>query len=197
MAGEDRRRQILEVAIELFSKRGFGGTTTKQIADAAGVSEAIIFRHFATKQDLYSAILDFQAQEMGRHVWIEEVREIAEQEDDKRLFRAIAAQMLAAYTRTPAFHRLIAYSALEGHEFSKFLHSRAMPFHEFLCDYIRKRQQKGALRHLTPELIAFALISMPAHYGLLTKLYGVDLVKASDEDAAATFVDILLNGIRA
>ena len=56
MAGEDRRRQIIQVAIELFSKKGFGGTTTKQIADAAQVSEAIIFRHFNTKQELYRAI---------------------------------------------------------------------------------------------------------------------------------------------
>ena len=38
MTGEDRRHQILEVAIDLFSKRGFGGTTTKQIAEAAQVS---------------------------------------------------------------------------------------------------------------------------------------------------------------
>jgi len=49
MAGEDRRRQLIEVAIELFSQRGFAGTTTKEIAAAAGVTEAVIFRHFATK----------------------------------------------------------------------------------------------------------------------------------------------------
>jgi len=196
MAGEDRRRQILQVAIELFSKRGFGGTTTKQIADAAGVSEAIIFRHFATKQDLYAAILDFQAQEMGKHLWMEELREIAEQEDDEKLFRAIAARMIAGYGANVAFQRLIAYSALEGHEFSRILHSRALPFHAFLCEYIARRQEKGALRHLSPGLIVFALLSMPAHYGLLTKLYGFDLVKSSDEEAVSAFVQILLNGIR-
>src|ERR1700761_8375776 len=101
MTGEDRRHQILEVAIDLFSKRGFGGTTTKQIADAAGVSEAIIFRHFATKQDLYAAILDFQAQEMGKHLWMEELRELAEKEDDEKLFRAIASRMIAGYGANP------------------------------------------------------------------------------------------------
>jgi TetR/AcrR family transcriptional regulator len=196
MAGEDRRRQILQVAIELFSRRGFGGTTTKQIADAAGVSEAIIFRHFATKQDLYAAILDFQAQEMGRDQWMEELRELAEQEEDEKLFRAVAGRMIAGYHANPAFQRLIAYSALEGHEFSRILHGRALPFHQFLCDYIAGRQRKGALRHLSPGLIVFALVSMPAHYGLLTKLYGFDLVKASDEEAASAFVQILLNGIR-
>ena len=45
----DRRRQIIEVAMALFSAKGFEGTTTREISKAAGVSEAIIFRHFATK----------------------------------------------------------------------------------------------------------------------------------------------------
>jgi TetR/AcrR family transcriptional regulator len=197
MTGEDRRHQILEVAIDLFSKRGFGGTTTKQIAEAAQVSEAIIFRHFATKHDLYTAILDFKAQEAGKDQWMEALRELAEREDDALLFKAIATRMIKSYGADPSFQRLIAYSALDGHEFSKILHGRALPFHAFLCDYVIKRQKAGAFRKMEPGLVVFALISMPAHFGLLTKLYGFDLVKTSDEEAIAAFVEILLGGIRA
>ena len=58
MAGEERRLQILAVAVSLFSNRGFRGTTTREIAHAAGVSEAMVFRHFATKEELYAASLD-------------------------------------------------------------------------------------------------------------------------------------------
>src|ERR1043165_981590 len=61
MAGEERREQLLRVAMTLFSNHGFRGTTTKEIAHAAGVSEAMVFRHFATKEDLYAAILDHKA----------------------------------------------------------------------------------------------------------------------------------------
>src|SRR5438445_12635215 len=61
MAGEERHLQIVRVAMRLFSQRGFRGTTTKEIALAAGVSEAMVFRHFATKSELYSAILDHKA----------------------------------------------------------------------------------------------------------------------------------------
>jgi TetR/AcrR family transcriptional regulator len=46
MSASDRRNQLIDVAIDLFSRKGFGGTTTKEIAAAAGVTEAIIFRHF-------------------------------------------------------------------------------------------------------------------------------------------------------
>src|SRR5205807_5911022 len=61
MAGEERHLQILRVAMRLFSQHGFRGTTTKEIAHGAGVSEAMVFRHFATKEELYNAILDHKA----------------------------------------------------------------------------------------------------------------------------------------
>ena len=51
MKGEERKMQILDVAIELFAKQGFSGTTTKKIANEAGVSEAMVFRHFAKEKD--------------------------------------------------------------------------------------------------------------------------------------------------
>ena len=53
MSSEDRRHQLIRVAIALFSKKGFSGTTTKEIARVAGVTEAIIFRHFPTKEVRY------------------------------------------------------------------------------------------------------------------------------------------------
>src|SRR3990172_677764 len=60
-AGE-RRRQIIQAAADLFSRRGFGGTTTREVAAAAGISEPTIFKHFATKEELYAAIIEAKAQ---------------------------------------------------------------------------------------------------------------------------------------
>ena len=74
MAGEERRLQILAVAVSLFSNRGFRGTTTKEIAQAAGVSEAMVFRHFATKEELYAAILDHKACRGGESFELIEVQ---------------------------------------------------------------------------------------------------------------------------
>ena len=54
---EGRRAAILEAALPLFARKGFAGTTTKEIAAAAGVSEALIFKHFPSKAALYEAIL--------------------------------------------------------------------------------------------------------------------------------------------
>lgn len=51
-----RRLAILDAAMPLFAHKGFAATTTKEIAQAAGVSEALIFKHFPTKASLYEAI---------------------------------------------------------------------------------------------------------------------------------------------
>lgn len=61
MAAADRRRHLIETAIQAFSEGSYRGTTTAEIARAAGVSEPILYRHFGSKRELYLAALD--------HVW--------------------------------------------------------------------------------------------------------------------------------
>src|ERR1700740_1598445 len=55
--GDERRKAIVTAAVPLFARRGFAGTTTKELAEAAGISEALLFRHFPSKKHLYSEIL--------------------------------------------------------------------------------------------------------------------------------------------
>jgi len=54
---DDRRKTIVSAAVPLFARNGFAGTTTRELAAAAGVSEALLFRHFPSKQSLYREIL--------------------------------------------------------------------------------------------------------------------------------------------
>src|SRR5882724_1715174 len=54
---EERRRGIVEAAVPLFARKGFAGTTTKEIAEAAHVSEALVYKHFPSKAALYEAIV--------------------------------------------------------------------------------------------------------------------------------------------
>ncbi len=56
LRGEDRRRAILRAALQVFAATGFHGSTTKALAKAAGVSEALLFRHFPSKDHLYTAL---------------------------------------------------------------------------------------------------------------------------------------------
>ena len=53
-----RREQILDVAVEVFARNGFHGTSMNDVADAAGVTKPVLYQHFDSKQDLYMALLD-------------------------------------------------------------------------------------------------------------------------------------------
>ena len=53
MTKEDRRKQILDAAMSVFVEKGYNGTTTLEIAEAAGISEVTLFRHFSTKQEIF------------------------------------------------------------------------------------------------------------------------------------------------
>lgn len=54
----ERRDGIVDAATRCFAERGFGGTTTARVAAEAGINEALVFRHFGTKQALYLACVD-------------------------------------------------------------------------------------------------------------------------------------------
>src|SRR5436190_14701999 len=54
---DERRQAIVDAAVPLFARKGFAGTTTRELAEAAGISEALLFRHFPSKQLLYGEIL--------------------------------------------------------------------------------------------------------------------------------------------
>lgn len=53
---EERRKTIVAAAVPLFARKGFAGTTTKEIAEAAGISEALLFKHFPKKKLLYGEV---------------------------------------------------------------------------------------------------------------------------------------------
>lgn len=58
MEGNARRAQIVEIARRLFASAGYRPTTTRQLARAAGVSDALMYRHFASKDDVLRAVVD-------------------------------------------------------------------------------------------------------------------------------------------
>src|SRR6266705_491038 len=56
LPGDERRAAIVRAVRNVFAEKGFDGTTTRELAQAAGVSEALLFKHFPNKESLYSAM---------------------------------------------------------------------------------------------------------------------------------------------
>jgi TetR/AcrR family transcriptional regulator len=196
-SAEKRRAQLLQIAVGLFSERGFEGTTTKSIAAAAGVSEGIIFQHFATKEDLYSCILDYKAKESGIEAWEEQLRGYAEREDDEALVRSMVERILQMDRMDPQFQRLMFQAVLSGHVLPKIMAQRILPLHQFLCDYIKRRQKKGVFLKCDPGVAVHAIVSMPSYYGLARSLFGLEAPKVSERRMAESFTRLILEGLRA
>ena len=57
LPGAERREAVLKAALPLFAVRGEHGTTTRELAAAAGVTEPVLYRHFASKEALFEAVL--------------------------------------------------------------------------------------------------------------------------------------------
>ena len=198
MTAEDRKLQILRVAVSLFSQKGFGGTTTKEIAHAAGVSEAMVFRHFATKQELYTAILDHKACSGDSMNPEQMVAEALKQKDDRAVFQQLALGALNHHECDPEFQRLLLHAALEGHELAEmFFEKFVRRVYELLGGYITERQRDGAMVNIDPLVVVRSFIGMIIHHSLNNNLWDPKrrLLKISNQEAAKHFTDILLHGI--
>ena len=197
MSAPDRRAQLLDIALNLFSEKGFDGATTKEIAARAGVNEAIIFRHFPTKQALYQAVLEFKFACPELDNWLAEARASMDRNDDLRLFRAIAAAIIESYSGDPRLERVMLFAALEGNSQAlEHYRSFSLPLFELLRDYITRRQREGALAGYDPGAILSAIAGMAQRYAMYTRMFGFR-TEYSDREAAGLFTDILMNGIKA
>ena len=140
----ERREALIATAIKVFSDGSYRGTTTAEIARAAGVSEPILYRHFASKRDLYLAALD--------HVWgkarasweralesTDNVREALETMGRGHVtVRDCKFQMAELWVQALG-------EAAEDPELRKHLRRHMREVHDFMADVIRRGQEEGVL----------------------------------------------------
>jgi len=190
-SGQERQAGLIAAAAALFAAKGFNGTTTKEIAKAAGVSEALVFKHFPTKRALYAAIL---AEKVTVNELLDAVEESAKKRDDRRVFTLIAGFRIKPGV-DPTLLRLLLFSALEGHELSDmFFGKHHKVFYDHLAAYIRTRIDEGIFRDIDPLLAARAFIGMVVHHRLLHEIFHVPMHRSHDE-TVSTYVELFLSGL--
>jgi AcrR family transcriptional regulator len=189
---EERRQQILELATELFARQGYQGTTTRQIAQQVRVNEAIIFRHFATKEELYWAVIENQIQVRGGRARLE--AKLAAGGSDRELLTAIAEELLS---QDVTLSRLLLYTALENHELThRFFRTHVTQYLEVLSDYIRHGVAEGRFRDVDPPLAARGFLGMLVYHFQIQELFGGKRVQAFDpHHVAEAMVDVWLTGM--
>ncbi|MCC6272427.1 MAG: TetR/AcrR family transcriptional regulator [Deltaproteobacteria bacterium] len=191
----EREARILDAAGRLFSERGFVGTTTRAIALESGVNEALLFRHFKTKEDLYTALLQVKLEDFDAQV-APELRKTLELPIAAGLYE-ISKIIVHKHRENLWFLRVMLFAALESHHLGQLFFKQRLPLLEFLQEFFDQKISNREARNVDPAILARAFIAMIHHYILITLVF-----KAKDhfplpEDAMLeSFVDIFTKGVR-
>jgi AcrR family transcriptional regulator len=140
----ERREALIETAIRVFSDGSYRGTTTAEIARAAGVSEPILYRHFASKRDLYLASLDTVWARMRAH-WEEAIAETSNiREAFERIGRTHVAVHACKFQMAELWVQALGEAA-EDAELRRHLRRHMREVHDFIAGLIRRGQEQGVL----------------------------------------------------
>ncbi|HEM61538.1 MAG TPA: TetR/AcrR family transcriptional regulator [Chloroflexi bacterium] len=197
ITAEERRQQILDVALGLCAEKGFSGTTLDDIADGAGVSRALVVQHFGSKEGVYDALYEAVA----RAHPLEDDPEIArciEEKDDFGVFRACAAHVFENNLRDARQSnlRLTIYSMLENTDlFHKFAEVRDGAW-EGVISYLDARKEEGALDPVNSRELVEGFRAMVVHLAAETMYKGARPDRAHFYGIVDSVVELILQGLR-
>jgi len=127
LTAEARKEAIVEAVQDVFAEKGFDGTTTRDLAKAAGVSEALLYKHFPSKESLYAAMLDGCA----KGPTFAEANRILELEASASTLVVMVHFMISHYvlgrpgdTHRAAMNALLVRSLLGDGEFVRLMHKK-------------------------------------------------------------------------
>ena len=196
LTGEERRAVIVEAAVSLFAERGFQGTTTRRLAAAAGVSEPVLYQHFATKHDLYYAIIESKSKQRQRQLK-SLLKPYLQTSDDHAFFSRLAELILEPYATDWAYVRLLLFSALEQKEFAELYYERQLHcFYRMVGNYIEQRMRQRAFRKLDAYLAARSFVGMVSNAGMVSVLFSKPHLNPKREAVVEHLVNVFLDGIR-
>lgn len=197
MNSEERRRQLLAVAARVFGKKGFAGTTTKEIANKANVTEALIFKHFENKEQLYECVFTEIKQDETFYNYLEEFRDAMLNEDDERVFETAGKLILHKHRSNRDVYRMVMFSMLENRQaVLHVLKKQMQPITNELVDYIKARTNAGYFNCADPELYTIGLFGMIGQQGMLGELFRETGDIPDDYAALKIFTKILIDSMR-
>lgn len=142
-----RRKHILETALKLFARHGFDGTSTKQIAQAAGVAEGLIFHYFPSKDDLLNAVFE------TRHSFFGELQSLLEGAEPKpaaEVLKELATGWLSTLRREREITLVLFSTAQTNPKVGAVLRTLIPEGIARLSAYLRARVNAGELRRNLP-----------------------------------------------
>jgi TetR/AcrR family transcriptional regulator len=191
LPAEARRESITSAAVRLFSEYGFRAVTTRRLAAAVGISEPVLYEHFANKQELYDAVHDrmFEA--------LRDLNELMGREHSSDVQECLVhiAEAIDAWFNTESAHvRLVLFGALEYSEQSVVAYRRVRArLIEALTGILAARLMRYGSAGISAETMAHTFICMTVHDALIRVLFGNGSAQTGDQ-VRTQMVEIFLHG---
>lgn len=186
--------KLLEATLKLISEKGYLGTTTKEIAQEAGVTEVTLFRHFGSKERLFEEVL-------RRYSFLPKLRDLlAELEggtyDYEKVLQIIGIRFFDTLKERKSFVRLMTCEINVYPEKVRDVHSRFIDeIIRVLADFFRSQQDKGGLRRFPSESAAKAFLGMIFSYFNVEEITkGREISREEMERTIGEFIDIFVHG---
>lgn len=169
---EETRRRIIEAAFRMFVRKGFKGTSNREIAREAGISPGLIYWYFRSKEDLFQEVVKKKSSVFPLQQMAQTLQDAPPQE-----FLSRVMKLGIALARDPdmiATMRLLLPEAIRNERIRRVLVARAVrPGLRAVADYLAAQQAKGLLRPLDPRIGALLWIGLLLSQILLSRLLRV------------------------
>jgi TetR/AcrR family transcriptional regulator, cholesterol catabolism regulator len=184
-----RREQLIEVATKLFAKWGYDATTTAAIAEAAGVTEPILYRHFDSKQELFVAIVR-SVSELTMAQWQAVIGDTADPaEQIRRIAEEFPAHMRELADAYHVIHGALATS--RDRKVAAVMKEHYGQIERFFVQIITRGQEAGIFRpQLDPKGPAWQLIMTGIGYAMISLN-----LQAPEQGLIKNAIESILRGI--
>jgi AcrR family transcriptional regulator len=190
---EKIQERIIEAAAHLFSRKGYHGASTREIAKLADVHETSMFRHFLRKEDLFWAALEFR---LGRVRIRKDLQAgLIQGERPEVVIPLIFELIIQIITYEPELVRLLSIGLLELRPATeRILRERIGPMVAAINSYLTNSVNQGKLRNLDPlHITATFVCAGLMHQGLYSLLTGGELPYSSTAQAVSAYSSFWLD----
>jgi AcrR family transcriptional regulator len=185
---EQRRLQIMEVALNVFADKGFKGTSIKDIAAAAGISQGLMYHYFPSKEALLRATVEY-------HGFLPQLKQILKDNKETNL-KDILAQIADNFLALLDEKRTLVSLLVSEIQFNRILKSAWADIcregSALLQEYLDSHIEKGELRRHNTEVTARMLFSVIFMYHFTEDIF--DFSKLTRQEFIDEAVSNILRG---
>jgi len=196
----EKEQKILTAAIEIFCEKGYGGSTTNEIAKKAQVAEGTVFKYYKNKKGILKAILIHSLEVMSGKVIVKGARELLLVQEEKSLKEILTHffyDRISLLDRLFPMFRVVVVEALFHDDIREVLYEKVMiPIQSVVITFHNEMQSKGLIRQdVTYDMMMRTFIGQMAVLVVQNKIFDKQLKPGDLRTQIEKSVEVIINGI--